>query len=96
MKGANYAVRSAELKPEYFNNLSAAKIYYKTGYDDLAKKYAKQAIVEGKKKGMNVNEAEIMVNELGDKPAIKNDTQKWYHFVPKKHRNHLLYWCNLI
>ncbi|MFZ1633971.1 MAG: thioredoxin family protein [Chitinophagales bacterium] len=65
MKGANYAVRSAELKPEYFNNLSAAKIYYKTGYDDLAKKYAKQAIVEGKKKGMNVNEAEIMVNELG-------------------------------
>ncbi len=65
MKGANYAVRSAELKPEYFNNLSAAKIYYKTGYDDLAKKYAKQAIVEGKKKGMNVNEAEIIVNELG-------------------------------
>ncbi len=65
MKGANYAVRSAELKPEYFNNLSAAKIYYKTGYDDLAKKYAKQAIVEGKKKGMNVNEAEILVNELG-------------------------------
>jgi len=65
MKGAIYAVRSAELKSEYFNNLTAAKIYYKTGYNDLAKKYAKQAIIEGKKKGMNVNEAEIIVDELG-------------------------------
>jgi thioredoxin-related protein len=65
IKAANFAVRSAELKPEYFNNLSAAKIYYKIGYNDMAKKYAQRAIEEGKKKNMNIKEAEIIVNELG-------------------------------
>lgn len=65
IKGANFAVRSAELKPEYFNNLSAARIYNKIGYTDMAKKYAKQAIVEGKKKNMNTVEANKLLEELG-------------------------------
>ena len=65
VKGANFAVRSAELKPEYFNNLSAAKIYFKLGYNDLSKKYAQQAIAEGKKKNMNTVEANKILEELG-------------------------------
>lgn len=56
-KAANCAVRSAELKPDYFSNLSAAKIYLKLGYTDLAKKYAQRAVDEGGKKNMNVTEA---------------------------------------
>lgn len=56
-KGANYAVRSAELKSDYFNNLAAARIYEKLGYTDLAKKYAQRAVDEGVKKNMNVSEA---------------------------------------
>ena len=56
-KGANCAVRSGELKPDYFSNLSAAKLYLKLGYTDLAKKYAQRAVDEGAKKNMNVTEA---------------------------------------
>lgn len=56
-KGANCAVRSAELKPDYFNNLAAARIYEKLGYIDLAKKYGQRAVDEGVKKNMNVTEA---------------------------------------
>lgn len=56
-KGANCAVRSAELKPDYFSNLAAARIYYKMGSVELAKKYAQRAVDEGNKKNMNVTEA---------------------------------------
>ncbi len=56
-KGANCAARSAELNPDYFSNLSAAKIYQKMGYTDMAKKYAQKAVDEGSKKNMNVTEA---------------------------------------
>ncbi|HRF76329.1 MAG TPA: hypothetical protein PLB46_07140 [Chitinophagales bacterium] len=66
VKAANFAVRSAELKPEYFNNLSAAKIYFKLGYNDLSKKYAQQAIAEGKKKNMNTVEAENIVTTISN------------------------------
>ncbi len=64
IKGANFAVRSSELKPDYFSNISAAKIYYKVGYNDQAVKYAKQAVSEGKKKNMNVSEAEKIIAEI--------------------------------
>lgn len=64
IKGANFAVRSSELRPDYFSNISAAKIYYKLEYKDQANKYAKQAITEGRKTNMNVAEAEKIINAL--------------------------------
>lgn len=62
-KGANFAVRSAELRPDYFSNLSAAKIYQKLGYTDLAKKYAQIAINEGAKTNVNVSEANLILGK---------------------------------
>lgn len=63
LKGANFAVRSAELKPDYFSNLSAAKLFQKAGYSDLAKKYAQVAVAEGNKKNMNVSEATVILSQ---------------------------------
>lgn len=64
-KAANFAVRSAELKPDYFSNLSAAKIYLKIGYKDFAKKYANQAIDLGTKNNINISEANLILGQCG-------------------------------
>ena len=63
IKGANFAVRSAELKPDYFSNLSAAKLFQKAGYSEQAKKYAQAAVDEGNKKNMNVSEATMILSQ---------------------------------
>ncbi len=65
-KAANFAVRSAELKPDYFSNLSAAKIYLKIGYKDFAKKYANTAIDLGSKNNINVSEANLVLSQCGE------------------------------
>jgi thioredoxin-related protein len=65
-KAANFAVRSAELKPDYFSNLSAAKIYLKMGYKDFAKKYADAAIDLGSKNNINVSEANLVLSQCGE------------------------------
>ncbi len=65
-KAANFAVRSAELKPDYFSNLSAAKIYLKLGYHEFAKKYAEKAKELGLKNNINVSEANLVIQQAGD------------------------------
>lgn len=63
---AGYAVRSATLKPDYFSNLVAAKIYYKAGDKASAKKYAEEAISLGTKNNLNVSEANIILRQCDE------------------------------
>lgn len=61
--GAVFAVRSVELKDDYFGNLAAAKIYLKLNDKEKAKEYANNAKQIGGANKMNIAEAELILME---------------------------------
>jgi len=62
-KAVKFAVRCAELRPEYYNFLAAANLYLKVNDKQNAKDYATKAKDVGLYNNMNVSEANLVLTQ---------------------------------